>query len=471
MLLLGLDLGTSSAKALLLDAGGSVLGEGAAGYAVASPRPGWAETDPEDWWRAAGLAVRRAAGGRADRVAALGLSGQMHGVVLADAAGEPARPAVLWPDLRAEREAEAWRTLPSALAHGLGSPALPGMAGPVLRWLATHEPDAVAAARWALQPKDWLRLRLTGLAATEPSDASGTLLYDLAADRWAGAVVEAMGVPGRLLPPVVASADAAGRLTAVAAAHLGLPEVPVAAGAADTAAAALGSGLLDPGPAQLTVGSGAQLVVPLDRPAVDPRRATRTYRAAAPGRWYALAAVQNAGLALEWALRVLGAGWDDAYTALATVPPGAGGVTFLPHLTDPGLAGAWRGLRLHHGRDHLLRAALEGVAFAVREAAEALAAAGHRASPLRLAGGGSTRAAWRQLLADVLGTPLAALPTAAASARGAALLAGVVAGTFADAHDALRVSEPPGPEVRPLAPDAYEEPYRRFREAGGQSSS
>ncbi|HEY7198750.1 MAG TPA: FGGY-family carbohydrate kinase, partial [Candidatus Dormibacteraeota bacterium] len=295
------------------------------------------------------------------------------------------------------------------------------------------------------------------------SDASGTLLYDVRTGGWAGAVIESMEVPGRLLPPLVASAEPAGRLSASAAAHLGLPRVPVAAGAADTAAAALGSGLLDPGAAQLTVGSGAQVVVPLDRPAIDPSRATRTYRAAAPGRWYALAAVQSAGLALEWALRVLGAGWDDAYAALDAVPPGAGGVTFLPHLTDPALDGAWLGLRLHHGRAHLLRAALEGVAFAIREALEALAGAGHRTDPLRLAGGGSARPAWRQLLADVLATPLAPQSTPAVSARGAALLAGITAGAFADAGATLAIAQPPGPAVEPLAPEAYEEPYRRYR--------
>ena len=473
-LLVGLDLGTSSAKALLLDPSGAVMGEGAAGYEVASPRPGWAETDPEDWWRAAGLAVRRAVGGRGRRVAALGLSGQMHGVVLAAGDGRPLRPAALWADVRAEREAGEWRDLPPPLLDALGNPVVPGMAGPLLRWLARHEPDAFGAARWALQPKDWLRLRLTGAAATDPSDASATLLYDLAADGWAGPVLEAMALPERLVPPIVGSAGVAGRLTPDAAEHLGLPRpVPVAAGAADTAAAALGAGLLDPGAAQLTVGSGGQLVVPLDRPAADPRRVVHTYRAAAPGRWYAMAAVQNAGLALEWALRALGAGWDDAYAALDAAAPGSGGLTFLPYLTgertpflDPDLSGAWLGLRLHHGRAHLLRAALEGVAFAIRQAAEALAQAGHPTAPLRLAGGGSTHPAWRQLLADVLDAPLAAAGTAAASARGAALLAGVAAGVFADAHATLAVAPAPVPVAAPAQPAAYEAVYRRFREAG-----
>jgi xylulokinase len=472
-MLVGLDLGTSSAKALLLDASGAVLGEGGADYAVVSPRPGWAESEPEDWWRAAGLAVRRALDGQGRGVAALGLSGQMHGVVLAAEDGRPMRPAALWADLRAEREAREWRDLPEALLDALGNPAVPGMAGPLLGWLARHEPEAVAAARWALQPKDWLRLRLTGAAATDPSDASATLLYDLPADAWADAVVEVMGLPAHLLPPIVASAERAGRLSPAAADHLGLPAVPVAVGAADTAAAALGAGLLHPGAAQLSVGSGAQLVVPLDRPAADPRRVVHTYRAAAPGRWYAMGAVQNAGLALEWALRTLGAGWADAYAALEATPPGAGGLTFLPYLTgertpflDAGLTGAWLGLRLHHGRAHLLRAALEGVAFAIRQAAEALKRAGHPPAPLRLAGGGSRHPAWRQLMADVLDAPLDAVPTSAASARGAALLAGVAAGVFPDARATLMVAPRPEPAASPRRPAAYEAAYRRFQEAG-----
>jgi xylulokinase len=471
-LLLGLDLGTSSAKALLLDAGGAVVGEGGAGYAVVSARPGWAETDPAEWWRAAALAVRRAVGSRSAGVAAVGLSGQMHGLVLADADARPLRPAALWPDVRAEAEAEEWRRLPETLLDALANPVVPGMAGPLLHWLARHERSALAAARWALPPKDWLRLRLTGVAASEPSDASATLLYDLGADGWAGELVAALGLPARLLPPIVASAGAAGRLTAEAAAHLGLPAVPVAAGAADTAAAALGTGLLDPGPLQLTVGTGAQLVVPLDRPAADPRRVTHLYRAAAPDRWYAMAAVQNAGLAMEWVLRTLGATWDEAHVALESTGPGAAGVTFLPHLTgertpflDPHLTGAWRGLRLHHGRPHLLRAALEGVAFSIRLAAEALAGAGHDTSAPRLAGGGSRHPAWRQLLADVLGRPLAAVPTPDASARGAALLAGVAAGVFANARATVSLAEPPAPAAAPRRPEAYEEPYRRFLHA------
>src|SRR5215210_2838860 len=204
-MLLGLDLGTGSAKALLVDASGAVRGEGVASYPVRSPRPGWAESDPWDWWEACAMAVRAAVTGRGASVAALGLSGQMHGVVLSDAAGSPTRPAVLWADTRSAGTLAFYRELDAGLLRGLANPLAAGMAGPSLLWLRDEEPEAYRAARWALQPKDWLRLRLTGEAFSEPSDASATLLYDLEADNWSGPVIEALGLRENLFPPLKSS--------------------------------------------------------------------------------------------------------------------------------------------------------------------------------------------------------------------------------------------------------------------------
>src|SRR5918997_4501019 len=237
-MLLGLDLGTSSVKALLMAEDGDILGEGSASYAVRAPRPGWAESTPEDWWAAALEATGAAVGRRGTEVTALGLSGQMHGVVLVDEIGLPLRPAVTWADARPGAELAAYRRLDRDLDRRLANPSAVGMAGPSLLWLRDHEPDAYTSARWALQPKDWLRMRLTGEAATEPSDASATLLYDLRSDGWAYRVVEALGLRPDLLPPLVASADVAGTLTRDAAGHLGLRAgLPVAAGAGETPAA------------------------------------------------------------------------------------------------------------------------------------------------------------------------------------------------------------------------------------------
>jgi xylulokinase len=475
--LLGLDLGTGSVKALLLSQEGAVLGEASAPYPVRSPRSGWAESDPGDWWEATVGAAKKAIGGRRAEVAALGLSGQMHGVVLSEEGGTPVRPAVLWADARSRDELPPYRGLDGEIRRALANPPAVGMAGPSLLWLRRHEPGAYESARWALQPKDWLRLRLTGKAAAEPSDASATLLYDLLADDWAYPAVEALGLRPELLAPLMPSGKVAGELSGPAANELGLRTgLPVAAGAADTAAAMLGAGLLRPGPVQLTVGTGAQIFAAKQEPVPDLRGRTHLYRAAAPDLWYSMAAIQNAGLALEWARKLLGASWEEVYEDAFSVPPGAGGVLFLPYLSgertprfDPAARGAWTGLGLEHTRGHLLRASLEGVAFALREGLEALEEAGTPAPEIRLAGGGSGGEAgepWRQLLADALDRPLRMLPdevARVASARGAALLAGVASGVYGAAEETLELAPKAGRTINPgRARTSYEAAYARY---------
>ena len=477
-MLLGLDLGTGSAKALLVDTSGTVHGEGTAPYSVRSPRPGWAESDPRDWWDACAVAVRAAVGGRGARVMALGLSGQMHGVVLSDAVGSALRPAVLWADVRSADRLARYRELDAELLRRLANPPAAGMAGPSLLWLRDNEPEPYRAARWAFQPKDWLRLRLTSEAFSEPSDASATLLYDFEVDGWLREAIGALGLREEIFPPLVASGGSAGTLVRQVARFLGLPVgLPVAAGAGDTAAALLGSGLLEPGPVQLTVGMGAQIFSPRESPVPDLRLRTHLYRAAhdhPSGRHYAMAAVQNAGLALEWALKVLKASWEEAYREAFSVPPGAGGVTFLPYLSgertphlDPNVRGVWVGLGLVHERAHLLRAAFEGVAFALREGLEALEDAGISIPELRLAGGGTLKAPWRQLLADVLGRPLRLLPPSVAptaSARGAALLAGIACGAYASVEETLLLAPETRETVLPRGGAGYEAAYARYKE-------
>ncbi|HEY8679396.1 MAG TPA: xylulokinase [Candidatus Dormibacteraeota bacterium] len=471
---LGLDLGTSSAKALLLDVDGSIIGTGSAGYPVHSPRPGWAESDPQAWWAAVASAVGEATRGHALEVAAIGLAGQMHGVVISDEAGHPLRPAIIWADARSHKQVEAYRALRPDLQRTLANPPSTGMAGPTLLWLRDHERHLYRQTRAALQPKDWVRLRLTGEVATEPSDASATLLYDLGADYWAKDVLEELDLRLDFLAPIRESTEICGVVTTEAAAQLGIRHnVPVVGGAGDTAAAALSGGLLDPGLVQLTIGTGGQIVAPRDRLLIDRTARTHIYRAAAPDRWYAMAAIQNAGLALEWVRVTLDASWDDLYAEAFTAPAGADGLTFLPYLSgertphfDPTARGAWVGLRLTHARAHLFRAALEGVAFALRQALDALLATGIRADGLRLEGGGTLEPRWRQLLADVLERPLFSTATPAASARGAALLAGIGFGAWpgpaqvaALAATAELVASP-----QPDAVAVYRDGYQRYRE-------
>ncbi|WP_083948055.1 FGGY family carbohydrate kinase [Thermobifida cellulosilytica] len=424
--LLGVDLGTSGVKAVVVDLRADVLGEADAVYPVRSPRAGWAETDPADWWTATVAAVRRAlaAAGR-PRVAAVGVDGQMHGLVLARADAVPVRPALLWADRRAEAELEAWRALPAAERQALANPLVPGMTGPLLAWTARHESSALAEARWALLPKDWLRLRLTGKAVTEPSDASATLLWDVPADTWSAPALRAAGIPAELLPPVAASDQAAGCLTAAAAAELGLPPgLPVAAGAGDTPAALLAAGTAGEEAAQLTVGSGAQIVTAAAEPTAAP--GVHVYRTAERTGWYRMAAVQNAGVALEWVRTLLGATWEEVYAAAGEGEADSGGVVFLPHLTgerapELGRCGALAGLRLDTGRAEVLRAAVEGVAFTIRHAAALLPDG--LPPVVRLAGGGSRDPRFRALLADVLGVELRPVRLRSASALGAARLA------------------------------------------------
>ncbi|MDQ6709588.1 MAG: xylulokinase [Candidatus Dormibacteraeota bacterium] len=469
---LGLDLGTSSAKALLIDVDGSVAGAGSSAYAVHHRQPGWAESDPQDWWDAATIAVQEAVGSRGIDVAAVGLAGQMHGVVLCEEDGEPLRPAILWADARAHRELEPYRALGPGLKRQLANPITTGMAGPTLLWVRDHETTLYRQTRWALQPKDWLRLRLTGEVATDPSDASATLLYDLSTDYWAKDVLDALDLRLDFLAPIRESSEICGLVSRSAAPSWGIrPNVPVVGGAADTAAAALSSGVLEPGAAQVSVGTGAQIVAPRDRVAIDPTARTHLYRAAAPERWYAMAAIQNAGLALDWVLATLGATWDDLYREAFSVPPGSDGLIFLPYISgertphfDPSARGAWVGLQLRHGRGHLLRASLEGVAFALRQALDALVATGISATELRLAGRGSTEPRWRQMLADILDRALHASRTSAASAKGAALLAGIGFGAWSGVDQVATLADPVELVATPQAIDAYRDAYQRYRE-------
>ena len=437
-MLLGIDLGTSSVKVAVVAEDGTVKVSASAGYPMDSPRPGWAETDPGAWWLATRSAMASLGVVHLGAIDAIGLSGQMHGAVLAHADGSALRPAILWADGRAVREVDRYRQLDPDLASRLANPPGTGMAGPILLWLKTHESALYESARWALQPKDWLRMQLTGEARGEPTDASATLLYDFVEDAWSGEVLRTLEIREDLLPELAGSEQMAGRLTAKAAGELGVKAgIPVAAGAADVAASLVGYGVLAPGAVVLTIGTGAQITSVRDELTPDSTLRTNVFRTVEQGRWYSMAAILNAGLALDWVRRVFGVGWDEFYSSIGRVPAGAGGVSFLPYVVGeraPGLdAGArarWSGIALHHGKEHLFKAALEGVAFALRRAMESLEATGISIEDLQLAGGGAVNQAWRQTLADVLGKRLFAVRSAEAGARGAALLAGVAAGTF-----------------------------------------
>jgi len=447
--LLGIDVGTSSVKVVLINLAGQVLAQARADYSVQRPHKGWAETDPELWWSAILDATTQVRTASNAPPAAIGLSGQMHGVVLCGADGTPIRPAMLWSDSRAEPQLARYRLLPAEVCARLGNPLSPGMAGPMLAWLAENEPGNYRSATWALQPKDW-----------DPE------------------VIAALGLDAALLPPLLASSGQfAGELQPGPARELGLAVgIPVAAGAADTAAAALGSGLFEPGTVQLTIGTGAQLITPAAAPTRQGLAlgapVIHTYRAATATGWYEMAAVLNGGLALDWVRRTVRATWAELYAA-AESPPGVDDPIFIPYLNgertphlDTGLTAAWIGLTGDHDRTTLLRTALEGVAGAIADALECLPGKAFHGRQVRLGGGGSTAVGWRQMLADTLDVQLQALDVPGASALGSAYT-GALAADLIDEPTLLAALDPPTTLVaqpRPERADYYRTRRLRSRE-------
>jgi len=467
---LGIDIGTGSVKLLVLGSAGQVLAEESATYRVISKKPGWAETEPEEWWAAIVRASNQLPKELRSKILAIGLSGQMHGVVLTSSAGQAIRAAILWADSRSITELEIYKKLRPEQLGQLANPITTGMAGPSLLWLKRHEADNYKKAKWALQPKDWLRLRLTAIANSEPSDASATLAYDLRKDDWAYSVIEDLGLRSKLFPTIIPSGKVAGLLTKESAKSLGLrPDIPVAAGAGDAAASAFGSGLSKAGQAQINIGTAMQIFVIRNKAVVDPSLRTHLYRTAGDN-YYAMAAMQNAGLALEWVRKMLHMSWAEMYEEAFRVEAGSEGLTFLPYLSgertphlDPNAKASWHGLSLRHSRAHMTRAAFEGVAFALKDGLVALTDTGIKFDGLRLAGGGSLRKEWRQLLSDVLGQKLYAVSVASASARGAALLAGLAIGKISINDNFLETRQEliAEPHIR----HGLEPAYARFKQA------
>ena len=480
--LLGLDLGTSSLKAAIIDPDGHLLGVAAGDYPIDQPLPGWAEQDPEAWWQAACRATRRALEQAAipgEEVAAIGLSGQMHGTVLVGPDGLPTRPAIIWPDQRSS--AEVVRALQAVGLPRLGRLAAnrlaTGFTAASLLWLSGHEPDLLAAADKVLLPKDYLRLRLTGEVATDVSDASATLLFDVARRRWSGELLNEWKLPQWLLPPVLESAAVAGQVRPEAAEALGVRAgTPVAAGAADQACQALGSGLLDPGLASCTIGTGGQLLTPLVTPSYDPQLRLHTFCHAVPNRWYCMGATLAAGLSLRWFREEFcpaQATFEELAEEAKGVPAGAEGLVFLPYLVgertphfDPQARGAFIGLTLRHGRGHAVRAIMEGVAYALRDSLELVRQLGPGPTQVITAGGGGSSRPWLDILAGVFGLPVLVAAGQERTAVGAAVLGGLAVGIYADAAQARARTVRYGPPVEPVPADVarYQELYGLYRE-------
>lgn len=487
-LLLGLDIGTSGVKALLCDQHGAGLVTAVAEYPLSQPRPLWSEQNPADWWHGARQAIRavmQQAGVAGAQVAALGLTGQMHGAVFLDARGEVIRPAILWNDQRtaaacAEITARVGAERLIAVA---GNPALTGFQAPKILWLRHEEPDSYARLAHVLLPKDYIRLKLTGAYATDASDAAGTLLLDLQTRNWSEEILRALDIPRAWLPEVVEGPVVTGTLLAEVASELGLPAgLPVVAGGGDNAAAAVGTGIVRSGVISSSIGTSGVLFAHSDAIALDPQGRLHTFCHAVPGKYHLMAVTLAAGGSLQWLrnmLRGIGLpslGYDTMDALAASAPIGAEGLVFLPYLSgertphlDPLARGAFVGLTTRHTAAHMVRAVMEGVVYSLRDGLEIMRALGLPLGEVRATGGGGRSPLWRQMQADIYGAEVATLVAEEGPAYGAALLAGVGAGVFDGVQAAVERAVVVGTVTPPdpAAQERYEPIYAVYRSLYG----
>lgn len=479
-LVLGLDVSTTATKAVLLNASGAIVASSSIEYPYETPRPLWSEQDPHLWWDAAVGAIRAAlsgSGSSGENVQAIGLSGQMHGLVALDAGGQVLRPAILWNDQRTEAECDWIRGAVGAerLIRITGNDALPGFTAPKLVWVKHHEPDVWSRIAHVLLPKDFVRHRLSGDFAVDRADGAGTLLFDLAARDWSSEVVDALGIDPSWLPKTYEGPEVTGVITEEAAAATGLrPGTPVVAGGGDQAAAAVGVGSVEPGVASVSLGTSGVIFATTARPTIDPHGRLHAFCHAVPERWHNMGVMLSAGGSLRWYRDAIAPGldYDDLLQEAFAVPAGSEDLLFLPYLTgertpyaDPLARGAFVGLTVHHGRGHLTRAILEGVAFGLRDCLELMRSVGLAdVAEIRATGGGSKSLLWRQILADVLATTVVTTSTSEGAAQGAALLAAVGCGWFTTVEAACRELVDVRERADPTSEvDAYRDRYERYR--------
>lgn len=484
---LGIDVGTGGTRAVVVREDGHVLASATEEHEpFASPQIGWAEQSPADWWRACGIAVRRALGTAAlgaDQIACVGFSGQMHGAVMLDASDEVVRPALIWCDVRTEKQCRelSEKIGAEALIHLTCNPALPNFTLTKLLWVRENEPANWNRVRSVMLPKDYVRFRLTGETATDMADASGTLMLDVAHRRWSTEVLRATGLEVVLLPRLYESSEICGKVSAAGAVATGLqPGTPVVAGAGDQAAGAVGMGIVTPGAVSATIGTSGVVFAATDCPALDPKGRLHTFCHAVPGRWHVMGVTQAAGLSLRWFRDRFGAGENgrgrDPYERLtaeaAAVPPGSDGLLWAPYLMgertphlDPNARAALIGLTASHTRGHVVRAILEGVAFSLRDSFTLFAEMRVPVRNIRLGGGGARSALWRQIQADVYGREVEILEAEEGAAFGAAILAGVGAGMWCSVDAAcsavVRVAQRVAPQ--PAAVERMNTSYAAYR--------
>ncbi len=459
---LGVDIGTSGTKTIAMREDGAILARDTVEYPLYTPKPGWSEQVPEDWWQATVQSIRAVvsrAGIAPSEVKGIGLSGQMHGSVFLDKSNNVVRPALLWNDQRTQAECdeiEAKAGGRTALIQMVSNPALTGFTAPKILWLRNHEPANFEKTVKVLLPKDYVRFRLTGEFASEVSDASGTLLLDVKKRQWCQPLLDKLQLSSSLLPPVFESQVVSGKLNAIAAEQCGLHVgVPVVGGGGDQAASAVGNGIVQSGAISATMGTSGVVFAHSDEVQTDPLGRVHTFCHAVEGKWHVMGVVLSAGGSLQWyrnqfgemeAALAKGMG-TEAYElmtmAAAKAPAGSEGLFFLPYLTgertphcDSNARGAWVGLSLRHGRAHMIRSVMEGATYAMRDCLEIIKGMQIPITDIRVSGGGAKSAFWRQLQADIYGQDVSVTNSVEGPAYGVALLAAVGTGAFKNVVEA-----------------------------------
>lgn len=477
----GIDTSTTATKAVLVDETGAVRGVASTTYTFETPQPRWSEQDPELWWNGTIESIRQViaqSGISGEAIAAVGLTGQMHGLVMLDATGTPLLPAILWNDQRTDAECDEMRATvgKERLIAITGNNTVTGFTAPKILWVRNHRPEVYAATRHVLLPKDYVRFRLTGEYAMDRAGGSGTQLFDLASRTWSPDLLDTLGIDPEWMPPTFEGPAVTGIISAAAAAATGLSAgTPVMAGGGDQSANAVGIGAVDPGVVALSLGTSGVVFTATETPDYEPEGRLHAFCHALPGRWHLMGVMLSAAGSLQWFRDTLAPGepFADLAASGETVAAGSDGLLFLPYLSgertphpDPLARGAFVGLTVRHQRAHLVRAVMEGVAFGLRDGLELMRESGlDTVSQIRASGGGTKSALWRRILADVLGAEVATTETAEGAGYGAALLAAVGAGWHSTVQDAcsewivVREGTEPGPDAA-----GYAELYPRYRE-------
>jgi xylulokinase len=485
---MGIDIATTGAKTIIIDKNGRIIGDGFGSYPTSTPKPGWAEQKPQDWWKAVVTSIKsslRTAGVDSADIKAIGLSGQMHGATFLDDMGKPLRPCIIWADSRTSSQCEKINKIFGPMKFiklTLNAPLASFTAGKIL-WVRENEPVTFKKTQKVLLPKDYIRYKLTGEYKSDVSDASGTALFDVKMRNWSKQVLSGLGIPFSMMPEVIESSVPAGRISRRAAEQTGLREgTLLVAGAGDVAASAVGCGAIKEGVVLIILGSGGVVFATTNKPALDTHGSMQSFCHAVPNKWHIMGVILSCTFALRYFKETfyrngsLSKRGEDAYEMMnkeaSGVKPGSDGLIFLPYLSgertphkDPFARGCFIGMSLAHKRGHYVRAIMEGVGYALRDSFELIKECGVRINEVRLTGGGAKSSLWTQILSDIFNCPVVTTNITESSAHGAALLAGVGCGIYRDIEEGCKKTIKTVKTVKPVkqSTNIYDEYYKIYR--------